>query len=303
MADLPKDRLEEAPPFTYSAVDLFGPWHIKEGRREMKRYGVLFTCMASRAIHLETSASLTTDSFINAYRRFVGRRGPIRQLRSDQGTNFVGAKNELKAALEEMNHDVIQRATLKDNCDWIPFKMNVPHASHMGGVWERQIRTVRGVLAPLLKDHGAQLDDESLRTLMIEAEAIVNSRPLTTDGLAAPDSLEAITPNHLLTMKTKIVMPPPGNFEGADLYSRKRWRRVQHLANEFWHRWRKSYLQTLQERQKWTRPHKNLQVGDVVIMKDENVARSSWQLARVVETYADKVLASSENKKKKEIVF
>ena len=112
----------------------------------MKRYGVLFTCMNSRAVHLEVAAYLTTDSFINAYRRFVGRRAPVRQLRSDQGTNFVGARNELEAALAKMHHDVIQKELLKDNCDWISFKMNVPHASHMGGVWERQIRTVRSVL-------------------------------------------------------------------------------------------------------------------------------------------------------------
>ena len=92
MSDLPEDRLETAPPFTYCAVDYFGPFIVKDGRKELKRYGVLFTCMASRAIHLETSNSLDTDSFINALRRFISRRGPIRQLRSDQGTNFVGAE-------------------------------------------------------------------------------------------------------------------------------------------------------------------------------------------------------------------
>ena len=84
----------------------------------MKRYGVLFTCMGSRAIHLEIDVSLTPDSFLNAYRRFVCRRGPIQQLRSDQGTNFVGAKNELRAALNEMNHEKIQTELLKDNSDW-----------------------------------------------------------------------------------------------------------------------------------------------------------------------------------------
>lgn len=92
MSDLPKDRLEPNAPFTYSAVDFFGPFYVKEGRKELKRYGVLFTCMSSRAIHLETANYLSTDSFINAYRRFIGRRGPVIQLRSAQGTNFIGAK-------------------------------------------------------------------------------------------------------------------------------------------------------------------------------------------------------------------
>ena len=287
MAELPTDRLEQVPPFTFSAVDYFGPFYIREGRKEMKRYGVLFTCMASRAIHLEIAASLTTDSFLNAYRRFVCRRGPIQQLRSDQGTNFVGAKNELQAALNEMNHERIQRELLKDNCDWFTWKMKVPHASHMGGVWERQIRTVRSVLTGLLQTHGSQLDDESLRTLMIEAEAIVNSRPLTTDDLADPDSLDVLTPNHLLTMKSSVILAPPGNFPRADVYSKKRWRRVQQLTNEFWQRWRKSYLQSLQTRQKWTTPQKNLEEGDIVILRDEGAPRNSWKLARVEATYPD----------------
>lgn len=287
MAELPTDRFEQVPPFTSSAVDYFGPFYIKEGRKEMKRYGVLFTCMDSRAIHLEIATSLTTDSFLNAYRRFVCRRGPIQQLRSDQGTNFVGAKNELEAALHEMNHNKIQRELLKDNCDWFAWKMNVPHASHMGGVWERQIKTVRSVLTGLLENHGNQLDDESLRTLMIEAEAIVNSRPLTTDDLTDPDSQDVLTPNHLLTMKSSIILAPPGNFQRADVYSKKRWRRVQQLADEFWQRWRKSYLQSLQTRQKWTTPMKNVEVGDIVILKDDSVPRNCWKLARVETTYPD----------------
>ena len=117
MAELPTDRLEQVPPFTFSTVDYFGPFYIREGRKEMKRYRVLFTCLASRAIHLEIAVSLTTHSFLNAYHHFVCRRGPIQQLRSDQGTNFVGAKNELQAALSEMNHEKIQRELLKDNCN------------------------------------------------------------------------------------------------------------------------------------------------------------------------------------------
>ena len=121
---------------------------------------------------------------------------------------------------------------------------------------------------------------------MCEAEAIINSRPLTVDSLNDPLSLNPLTPNHLLTMKTKVVLPPPGVFQSADKYCRKRWRRVQHLANEFWIRWKKEYLLSLQQRQKWTKPRRNMCVGDIVIIKgDDDVPRNKWQLARVAETY------------------
>lgn len=232
MAELPHDRLEPAPPFTNCAVDYFGPFVIREGRKDLKRYGVLFTCMASRAVHVEVSATLETDSFINTFRRFVSRRGHIRQLRSDQGTNFMGARRELKVALEELDNDKIRGVLRRHDCDWFVFKMNVPSASHMGGVWERQIRSVRNVLSSLLQTNGSQLNNEVLQTFICEAEAIVNSRPLTIDSLNDPTSLNPLTPNHLLTMKTKVLLPPPGVFQAPDKYCRKRWRRVQHLANE-----------------------------------------------------------------------
>ena len=108
MADLAEDRLEPAPPFTFSAVDYFGPWYVKDGRRKLKCYEVLFTCLSSRAIHLEASKTMTTDSFLNAYSRFLGRRGPVRPLRSDQGSNFIGVMNELQQAISELKHDRIR---------------------------------------------------------------------------------------------------------------------------------------------------------------------------------------------------
>ena len=155
MACLPNDRPEPAPPFSYSAVDFFGPFGIKERRGDVKRYGVLFTCMGSRSVHLETANSLDSSSFINALSRFMNRRGAVRQLRSDQGTNFVGARNELKTALSEMDQDHVLEYLLRNGCEWVPFRMNVPHSSHIGGTWERLIRSVRNALEPLLSKAGA----------------------------------------------------------------------------------------------------------------------------------------------------
>ena len=246
MSDLPEDCLKSTPPFTYCVMDYFGPFVVKEGLKELKRYGVLFTCMALRAIHLEIANSLETDSFMNALRQFISHHGPIRQLRSDRGTNFMGARRELKQALAEMDQQKIKTKLLEEHCDWFSFKMNVPAASPMGGVWERQIKSVRNVVLSL-QDNRRQLDDEALRTLMCEAEAIVNCHPLTVNQLADPDSPGPLTPNHLLTMKLKVVLAPPGVFQAADIYCRKHWRRVQHLANELWTRWRKEFLLSLQQ--------------------------------------------------------
>jgi hypothetical protein len=287
MADLPKERVETSPPFAYSAVDYFGPFYIKQGRKEVKRYGVLFTCLASRAIHLEVSHTLETDSFLNAFRRFVCRRGPVRVLRCDRGTNFVGASTELQKCLKEMDQAKVEAELLKENCDWVEFKFNVPKASHMGGIWERQIRTVRNVLNILLYQNGSQLNDESLLTFICEAESIVNSRPLSVDNLGLSDSLEALTPNHLLTRKSKVLLPPPGVFQKEDVYLRKHWRRVQHLCNEFWVRWKKEFVHSLQERQKWLKPRHNLGVGDVVIIAEEETPRNCWPLARVINAEKD----------------
>ncbi len=99
---------------------------MKDGKRQVKHYGVLFTCMSSRAIHIEVAVSLSTDSFLNALRRFIAIQGPIRQLRSDRGTNVVGARRELEECLAEMDHGTIGQFLLSHQCDYIEFKMNVP---------------------------------------------------------------------------------------------------------------------------------------------------------------------------------
>ena len=284
MSDLPSDRLEPGPPFTYCGVDYFGPFLIKENRKEVKRWGVLFTCLSSRAVHLEVANSLSTSSFINALRRFKAIRGPIRVLRSDQGTNFVGARKELKEALKEIDNDQVKEFLLQNDCSF-SFRMNPPSASHMGGVWERMIRSVRSILDVILSQHGSQLDDESLRTYMCEIAAILNCRPLSTEHLHDQSFINPLTPNHLLTMKSKIIVSPPGSFQRDDTYSVKRWRRVQYLVDQFWSRWQREYLNLVQSRSKWQRSRRNFSVGDVVILKEESLPRSMWKLGRIVEVY------------------
>ena len=182
-----------------------------------------------------------------------------------------------------MDHDYIRVKLRREGIEWL---FNPPAASHMGGVWERQIKTTRKVLAGLTHEHGDRLDDESFRTLMCEVEAVINSRPLT---LASndPTDLHPLTPNHLLTTKSAVILPPPGNFQKNDVYMHRRWRRVQYLVNLFWTRWKKEYLLTMQERCKWQQPKRNLMLGDIVILRDENTPRNVWPLGLVVQIEPD----------------
>ncbi|ROT77729.1 hypothetical protein C7M84_003591 [Penaeus vannamei] len=196
MADLPEDRItSNVPPFTHTGTDCFGPFLVKKSRSNLKRYGVIFTCLVTRAIHIEVVESMETDFYINAFRRFIARRGPVTSIRSDNGTNLVGAEKELRKELEKLKHSVIAEVMLLKGVTW---QFNPPHASHFGGVWERQIRTIRRVLRGLC--HQQVMTDDTLHTLFCEVEAIINGRPLTrvTDD---PDGPQPLTPNMLLTLK------------------------------------------------------------------------------------------------------
>ncbi|KAK7884419.1 hypothetical protein WMY93_027542 [Mugilogobius chulae] len=282
MADLPRDRvLPDDPPFTNTGVDYFGPFEVKRGRSMVKRYGVIFTCLTVRAVHLEMASSLDTDSFIHALRRFIARRGQVKILRSDNGTNFIGAERELKKAIQEWNVSKIEDSLQQHGIQWM---FNPPSGSHHGGVWERLIKSVKKILNTTVNLQ--TLDEEGLHTLLCEAEAIVNSRPITKAS-SDPNDLEMLTPNHLLLLKTKPSLPP-GLFDKQDLYARRRWKQIQYMSDIFWKRWTREYLPLLQERQKWARPSRNFAIGDIVLIVDDSSPRNSWVTGKVVQTTPDK---------------
>lgn len=260
--------------FTNTGVDFCGPFMVKVKRSQVKRYACIFTCLVSRAVHIEKVDTLDTESFINAFRRFVSRRGNPENVYSDNGSNLVAGEKELRTAIRELSVTQIQAYAVKHNINWtfIP-----PYAPHMGGVWERMVgivkRVMKGVLSP-----NVRLTDEILETVFCEIESIINGRPLTklSDNVNDPKPL---TPNHLLLLRQGPTLPP-GKFDKNDLY-RSRWRHIQHLANNFWHKWIKLYLPELQKRIKWTDENRNLEVGDLVIIADENTPRNLWPLALV----------------------
>ncbi|XP_035536922.1 uncharacterized protein LOC118342476 [Morone saxatilis] len=292
MAPLPADRLSSEPPFTHVGLDVFGPWSIvtrrtRGGSAESKRWAVLFTCMSTRATHIEVLESMSTSSFINALRRFFAIRGPSKQLRSDRGTNFIGACKELK-----INTGDPELTSYLDNqgCTWT---FNAPHSSHMGGCWERLIGVARRILeGMLLRSDTNRLTHEVLTTLMAEVMAILNARPLTPVS-TDPDNPTILTPAMILTQKTTPVTAPPGDFVHKDLH-KNQWKQVQCLAESFWKRWRQEYLVTLQKHHKWNDDKPSIQVDDVVLMKDSQAKRNDWPIGLVVKT-----LPSKDNKVRK----
>ena len=161
-----------------------------------------------------------------------------------------------------------------------PVVKDPPTASNMGRVWERLIRSARSILVALLKVPGTILNDESLCTFLAEVEAIVNTRPITSESLSDVHSPVPLSPMQSLTMKSRVVMPPPGEFQKEDIYCRKQWRRVQHLANEFWSRWKKEVYAVL-VCHKWNKTVRNFKVGDIVLLGEET-SRNKWPVGRVI---------------------
>lgn len=194
----------------------------------------MFTCMSSRAVHIEVIESLDTSSCINALRRFFALRGPAKQLLSDRGTNFISTSKELG-----MDKSLQQYLTIQ-GCSW---EFNPPHASHMGGSWERMIGVARRILDSMLLQNKVQLTHDVLCTLMAEVTAIINARPLVPVS-SDPENPFVLSPSMLLTQKS-CLLSPPGDFSDKDLYN-KQWRRVQARSNQFWTCWRREYLPTLQ---------------------------------------------------------
>ena len=275
MADLPADRFDTSHAFSTVGLDFFGPLLVKKFRRTEKRFGLLFTCLATRAIHLEVTQSMDTDSFVMALRRFIARRGRPSKICSDNGTNLKGGERELRESLAHLNQQKISDEMTQRHITW---RWNPPAAPHFGGVWERLVGSVKRALAVVL---GNQVTtDEVLSTVFCEVENMVNSRPITpvTDDARDP---AALTPNHFLLGRNHSALSP-GEFKD-DMNSRKRWRRSQALADHVWSRWKKEYVHTLIHRRKWQKDNRNLQVGDVVLMVEPAVPRGLWPLARVTE--------------------
>ncbi|TWW76225.1 hypothetical protein D4764_13G0008870 [Takifugu flavidus] len=275
MADLPAARLRLfKPPFYSTGVDCFGPYLVKVGHRNKKRWGLIFKCLTTRCVHLDQINSLDTDTFLLALRRFIARQGTPSEIYSDQGTNFRSAERELKEAFADMEPQ-LQKSSASHQ---IIFRFNPPASPHFGGIWEREIRSVKRALQVVI---GAQaVPEDMLLTVLIEVEGILNAKPLgyVSSDVADPDP---VTPSILLMGRRDASLPQVSYV--PDALTRRRWRQSLMIADHFWSRFIKGYLPTLQVHQKWHIPTSNLEIGTVVMIVDPQLQRAQWPVGKIVK--------------------
>lgn len=282
MGNLPAERVTQALPFQYVGTDYAGPLQMKNkigrGSKLLKCYVAVFVCFTTKAVHLELVSDLSTDAFLAAFKRFISRRGKPTHVYSDNGTNFVGAYNELKQLFElvKTNHEIISDWLTVNQISWsfIP-----PSAPHFGGLWEAGVKSLKYHLRRIAG--ASAFTFEQLTTLLTQIEAILNSRPLTpltTD----PNDLEPLTPSHFLIGRKLTSLPEP-NYSEIPPTRLSDLQRVQQLLQSFWKRWHSEYLHELQQRRKWTKPVPNITEGTLVLLKLDNASSLSWPLGRVTK--------------------
>ncbi len=278
MADLPSARLRlHKPAFHSCGVDCFGPMLIKIGRRTEKRWGIIFKCLTTRAVHLDLLNSMNSDSFLMALRRFIARRGTAAELWSDRGTNFKGGERELREAFAEMAPELQKQLSRQR----IRFQFNPPAAPHFGGVWEREVRSVKSALYTTV---GTQSVPEAvLLTVLLEVEAILNSKPLGYVSSDVADT-DPVTPNSLLMGRPDGSLPQV-IYPESELLSRRPWRHSQVLADNFWSRFIRNYLPGLQTRQKWQSSPPDITEKMVVMIVDPQMPRALWPVGHVIKTH------------------
>ena len=271
MGGLPLERTTPSPPFNFTMLDLFGPFSVRgevQKRISGKVWGVLFTDMVSRAIHIEATFGYDTDSFMLALRRFVSIRGWPQKLYSDPGSQLIGAKKELKEAMCGFGSE--------NGMEWI---VGTPDAPWQQGAVESLVKSVKRALTIAI--HNQRLSVPEFITVCSEAANLVNERPL---GLlpSLDSNINVLTPNCLLLGRASSVNP---NVWQPEFFSMKdRSRLISSISDQFWKHWLELFAPSLVYRHKWHEKQRDLKVGDVVLVLDKDTFKGNYRLALVTGT-------------------
>ena len=292
MADLPAPRVNSSPPFTNCGMDFAGPFTIKMGyvRKPtlLEAHICVFVCLATKAVHLEVVSDTSTIAFEAALHRFCSRRGCPQHIYTDNGGNFVGARNNsnrLQSFLKEQktDEDIKHFLATNHNIVW----HNIPAFSpHMGGLWEAAVRGMKKHLMRVMNQR--RFTFEELTTITCQIEACLNSRPLISITSHNPDGILTLTAGHFLMNKNPSAYPEdPAPYNNLELLTK--WNLCQAIVQQVWTRWHKEYLHTLHTRSKWQAAKTNLQPNDVVAIRPRGkFMPCHWPLGRVVRTLPGK---------------
>ncbi|XP_071138614.1 uncharacterized protein [Mytilus edulis] len=274
---LPKDRVNYDYPFSVTGVDFTGALYTKGKHNELsKTYICLFTCAATRAIHLEIVTDLTEESFMLAFKRFVARRSTPRIMLSDNATTFKAAAEKITRSSKDNR---IQEKLADQGTEW---KFIPNRAPWFGGFWERLIGLTKKSIKAILGK--SCVSTEMLNTIVIEIEGTLNNRPITHISTDIKDP-EPLTPAHLLYGR-RLDNQSEQHIDSAtseDLHVKlnKNLQRNNELINHFRSRWKHEYLTSLREFHRTSgRNEQTIQIGDIVqVHNDTN--RIMWKLAVV----------------------
>ena len=249
MGQLPPPRVEISLCFVHTGLDYAGPFLLKTGhpRRPIpvKGYLAVFVCLMTKGIHLEVVSSKTTLAFVATLKRFVSRRNNPSHIYSDNGSNFVGANNQLKELYHFLSlpdtQDAAKSFLLENRVQWhfIPDR-----APHFGGIWEAGVKAAKHCLKRTIGN--VMLSFEELSTVFCQAESCLNSRPYLPQDSHSPAGEMPLTPGHFLTGRP--LRAYPEETEEADLTLTNRWRLCKSMVQNFWEIWQKTYLQQLQKK-------------------------------------------------------
>lgn len=268
---LPEARVNNAKIFEVTGVDLAGPLRIKSDNNGTKKVWVcLFTCAVYRAVRLELVSNISTDSFIQALKRFCSKQGRPRVIYSDNGTNFVG----FDSASDRLDWDAIACYSSAIKIDW---RFNPPSAPWWGGFWERLIGILKSLLRRVLGR--SFVNYETMTTILCDCESVINSRPLTymSDDV---NELAVLTPAMFLHELEETNVPEFDLIETSNLQQQFKYRRD--LKKQLQERFKLEYLGQLQLFSCKKKEH-TVRVGDVVLIGDDNMKRIDWPYGRIVE--------------------
>ncbi|GFW03236.1 integrase catalytic domain-containing protein [Trichonephila clavipes] len=287
MGDLPKERITPDKVFNSTGIDLCGPFFIKNKYQrkgpEIKVYVCIFICLVTKAIHLEIISDLTSQALIAALKRFISRRGKCHKIFSDNGTNMIGANREIKA-LSKLVRDREESLFAFFAEEGIEWSFIPPRSPNWGGLWEANIKSLKYHFKRVAGN--SKFSYEELLTLITQIEAILNSRPLTP-LTSDVDDLEVLTPAHFLIGRPITAIVEPSLLQ-CDSNRLNVWQRITKSVQTIWKRWSLSYLNSLQQRKKWIVNKENLKLGDMVLIREENLPPCKWLLGRVVKIYMGK---------------